>query len=209
MKKSMGILALAITATGFASSASAAGGYIFADVGRSDFDVGSEPNISVDDTDTLYGVGLGYSFNDYFSIEAGFADLGETSASSRGPISANLYGSNVTIDGKIALDANGFFYGIRGDLPITESFNLFARLGMLHWQSDADVSGTVTIDGTSSSGSFSENIDDGTDPYVGIGADYGITDHVSLNAQWNRYMLEVADEDLDVDTLSVGITFRF
>ncbi len=171
--------------------------------------MGSDDCICIDDTDTLYGLGLGYIFNDYFSIEAGYAYLGETSFSTRAPISANMFGSDVTLDGKLALDANGFFYGIRGDLPVTESFNLFARLGMLHWQTDADVSGTATIDGISYSGSFSEKVDDGTDPYVGIGADYGITDHVSLNAQWNRYMLEVADEDLDVDTLSVGIAYRF
>lgn len=207
MKKALGILTLALT--GAASSVSAQGVYLFADAGRSDFDVGSADGFSIDDTDTFYGVGLGYSFNEYFALEAGYADLGETSVSTRSPISTNLYGSDITLDGKMSVDANGFFYGIRGDLPLSESFGLFARLGVFHWQSDLDMSGTISIDGESVSGNASEKLDDGSDPYVGLGADYGITKNLSVNAQWNRYMLDVADEDLDIDTLSLGIAYHF
>lgn len=210
MKNRLSILALAVAATGFAASANAQGVYIFGDVGRSDFDIGSGGSgISVDDTDTAYSLGIGYRFNDNFSAELGYADLGETTASTDAPISGSVYGSDVTIDGDLEVDATGFFYGVRGDLPVSESVNLFARLGLLHWQSDFDMSGTVTIDGVSYSGNASAELDSGTDPYLGLGADYSFNDNVSVNAQWNRYMLDVADEDLDIDTFSVGLTYRF
>ncbi|WP_432696968.1 porin family protein [Marinobacterium sp. YM272] len=206
MKKNIGILALAMTATGFAASANAAGGYIFGDVGRSDFDLGSGGSgFSVDDTDTSYTLGLGYRFNDYFSAEIGYADLGAASVSTDGPTSGDVLGINGTLNGDISADATGFLYGVRGNLPVTESFNLFARLGMLHWQSDADVD--LTVDGTNINGSA--ELDNGTDPYVGLGADYFFNDSISVNAQWNRYMLDVANEDVDIDTLSLGVAFHF
>lgn len=209
MKRALVVLAFATASATFTTTTSAQGLYVFADVGRSDFDVGSAPGISVDETDTLYGVGIGYSFNDYFSAELGFVDLGEATASTNGPISGTLYGSDVTIDGRLTVDANGTFFGIRGDLPVTESIDLFARAGMLHWQSDADISGTITFDGDTYSGSDSVKLDDGTDPYLGVGADYSFNDNVSINAQWNRYMLDVVGESLDIDTLSLGLTYRF
>ncbi|KEA63550.1 Outer membrane protein A precursor [Marinobacterium lacunae] len=209
MKKALAILAVAATSATFATASSAQGIYIFGDLGRSDFDTGSASGISVDETDTMYGVGMGYSFNDYFSAELGYVDLGETTASTNAPVSGSLYGSSVTIDGRISVDATGVFFGVRGDLPVTESVDLFARAGMLHWQSDADFSGTITIDGDTFSGGASAELDDGTDPYIGLGASYSFNENVSVNAQWNRYMLDVVDEDLDIDTLSIGLAYRF
>ncbi|GGC09116.1 hypothetical protein GCM10011352_39350 [Marinobacterium zhoushanense] len=208
MKQALAILALAATSATFATATSAQGVYVFGDLGQSDFDLGSAPGFSVDETDTMYGIGVGYSFNDYFSAELGYVDLGESTISTNAPISGTVFGSSFSIDGKFAIDATGVFFGVRGDLPVSDSIDLFARAGMLHWQSDASFSGTITIDGdTFTSGSG--ELDDGTDPYLGLGASYAFNDNVSVNAQWNRYMLDMLGEDLDIDTLSVGLAYRF
>lgn len=207
MKKAL--LAASLAALLGSTSAYAEGMYIFGDIGQSDFDTGSSAGFSVDETDTMVAIGLGYSFTENFSAEVGYTDLGETSVTTNSPVTGTVSGSTVTIDGTLTTDAAGFFVGLRGDLPVSDSVNLFARAGLLNWESDGSFTGSITIDGTVYTGTSSAELADGTDPYFGIGADWKVADSVSVNAQYTLYKLDYDGADLDVDTLSLGVRYAF
>ncbi|MGF1758852.1 porin family protein [Photobacterium sagamiensis] len=210
MKKTFPII-VAVVLSSVSTLSAAEGFYVFGSVGQSDIDtgVGSVPDINIDETDTMFNIGVGYQGNDYFSVEAGYADLGKASATTTSPITESVLGSTVTVDGTISADVTGLFIGVKGEGNVTEQISLFLRAGFLDWESDASFSGTVIIDGETFTGSDSAEGADGTDPYVALGAAYAFTEQVSVNFQASRYMLDFEGYDVDVDTLSLGATFKF
>ena len=210
MKKNLPILA-AVILSSVSTFSAAEGVYVFGTVGKSNIDTGvsSVSGLHIDETDTMFSLGAGYQVNDYFSIEAGYTDLGEASISTTSPISGDAYGSSVTLDGKLSADATGYFIGAKGEANISEQVSFFARAGFLHWESDAKISGTATIDGETFTGTASAQAADGTDPYVSLGAAYAFNDQVAIDLQVSRYMLDFDGDDVNVDTLSLGATFKF
>lgn len=205
------LVATVSLAIGMSSAAQAENYYVFGDYGRSDIDLGSTsvPGFSIDDTDTAYSFGAGYRFNENFSVELGYADLGEASISTNAPVTETVAGSTVTVDGTLDVDAKGFFLGVRGDMDVADNIGLFARAGFLDWESDADISGTVTVDGTAYTGSASAELADGTDPYLGVGVAYDFNENLAANLQYTRYFLDFEGTDVDVDTFTVGLTYSF
>ncbi|WP_286240447.1 outer membrane beta-barrel protein [Neptuniibacter halophilus] len=198
-------LALAVS-----SLAQADGYYVFGDYGRSDFDTGvSAAGINTDDTDSAFSLGVGFQYNEYLAVELGYLDLGEASFSTNAPVSGTVGGSSVTLDGSLDLDATGFFLGLRGNYALNDAFTLFGRAGLLNWESDLTLAGTATIDGVAYTGSFSGEAADGTDPYLGLGVEYNFNENLSAKLQYNRYFLDFEGEDLDVDTFTAGLSYRF
>jgi len=210
MKKTIPFIA-AVALSSVSTLSAAEGAYVFGSIGESDFDtgVGSVSGFNVDESDSMFTIGVGVQVNDYFSLEAGYTDLGEASLSTTSPITGSAYGSTVTIDGTLAADVAGYFVGVKGEMDVAEKVSLFAKAGLLTWESDVSFSGTVTVDGTAYSGSTSTELSDGTDPYVSLGAAYAVTETVTLGLQVSRYMLDFDGSDVDVDTLSLGATFNF
>lgn len=187
-----------------------AGAYLYGTIGQSTFDTGIAPTgTTIDDTDITASIGMGVELSDYVALEAGYVLLGETSLSTSSPVSETLYGSTVTIDGTFAVGVDGFTLGVKGQLPVSDEMSIFGRFGLYKWSSDAKFSGSVTIDGSTYSGSTIASLDDGTDPYFGVGIAYNVTEDITLDVNWTRYVLEVLSESLDVDTLNVGVSFNF
>ncbi|HSS66877.1 MAG TPA: outer membrane beta-barrel protein, partial [Gammaproteobacteria bacterium] len=96
---------------------------------------------SCDDSDVGFKVFGGFKFNQYFAAEAGYADLGEVSASAPG----------VTATAEV----DGFQVAAVGSYPI-EQVSLLAKVGIYAW--DGEISTNV--------GNFD---DDGTDIMFGLG----------------------------------------
>lgn len=89
------------------------------------------------------------------------------------------------------LDVNAWDASFLGGLPLGP-FTLFGRLGA--------VFGTVEADNRSS--------DDWTYRY-GVGLDVGLGKTVGLRVEWNRTPIKSEITDIDIDTASAGILFRF
>lgn len=195
---------------GTATTASAESWYVFGDVGQSDYDLGAPgTGFTVDETDTMYNIGLGYRFNENFAVEVGYTDLGEASIATTAPVSGTLFGSNFSADGRADIETDGFFLGLRGDLPVSDSVNLFAKAGLINWESDVTFTGTFTLGADSFSGTAGAELADGTDPYFGFGADWKLSENFAINAQYTMYKLDVDGEDLDIDGLTVGLSYAF
>lgn len=131
-----------------------------------------------------YGLKLfgGYRFTENWGFEIAYTDLGEMDDTLNG------------ID--VELDTTGWEFSGVGYLPL-QSFDLFGKLGLFAWESDA----------TASVGGFSASDDeDGTDLTIGFGASIPVTPNLDIRGEYQWYDIE----DTDVAAfLSVGADFRF
>lgn len=206
MKKALlitGLLALtatpALAAEGNAGWAT--GFYATASVGQARADnetletlEGAVTGFSVDDTDTGYSAGIGYEFNKYVAIEAGYVNLGEASGTySDG--AGSITGSG---------EGTGFYFGPKLSLPITDAFSVFGKIGLFAWDLDAKASGTGAYAIPTTTANY-----DGTDIYFGLGLAYNITETLGVKAEWTRYNLDADGSDTDVDFISAGLVFKF
>ena len=210
MKKVLTASIIALSGLAQAAYADSHNFYIFAEAGKSDYDIADQSNsFRVDNKSSTYGIGIGYRFNKHLSIETGYLDLGEYQATTIGAVTEEVFGETLSLNGSLTADTTGLFLGVRADYPINEQFNLYGRAGLLDWESDLSFSGTATYAGTTYTGGGSTELDSGTDPYIGIGIDYAFNDSVSIDAKYTRYMLDLTGSDVDIDALAVGISFKF
>jgi hypothetical protein len=103
---------------------------------------------SLDDSDTAITAFGGYRFNSYFAALAGYADLGETTASGEAD------------DWQDKLEADAMYVALRGIIPLSPSFELHATAGMAWWDQSVTFTGIPT-------GDF-----DGNDMMYGAGATF-------------------------------------
>jgi OOP family OmpA-OmpF porin len=149
---------------------------------------------SLDDSDTAWKLYGGYRFNPYLGLELGYVDLGSISSTivTTAPSAANIHTST---------DTDGFSLVAVGTWPVTSKFDLFAKVGAYHWNTDASATAIV-------GGSVVKVSDDdsGTDLTYGFGAGYRFTKNVGVRGEWEVYK-DVAGYDIDLP--SVSLEYRF
>jgi len=156
---------------------------------------------TIDDSDTAFGAGGGYQFNDNFALEFAYVDLGSAAYS----FSATVTDGVQTGDADVELEssADGPVISALGILPIGERFSVFGRVGF----SLMNATGTarVTIDGLTDRASQSSQK---SDPMFGVGAEYGIGKHFAVRLTWDRFMdvgTQNVTGDIDADVISLGL----
>lgn len=153
-------------------------GYLKVD-GADDFD---------DDNDVIQGL-VGYRFNRYFAVEGSVIDFGD-------------YGSSLS-----NADTDGWTAGIKGILPLTNRFSVYAKAGQLWWESDYNIAG---VSGSSDDESL----------FIGAGLSYNFTKNFLINAEYTVYDADLdasdvaddiddADFDTDLKQASIGVEYRF
>lgn len=136
-----------------------------------------------DDNDFFEGKFGGY-FTPYIGMEASATYFGN-------------YGGDA-----LSADVKGYGISLLGRLPLSDNWGLYAKGGQFFWDTDVD----------SALGSYSI---DGDDFFYGVGMDFGLTSSVSMIVEYNRYDIDTRVDDLpgaestDLDTLQVGVRFRF
>ncbi len=204
-------IALAAALAMGAASAYAGPFYVEAGVTQANADLGDTSGwTSVDDTDNAYSIGLGYKFSDSLSVEGGYIDLGKASISTSGSFTTVYYGYTLSGSGAASAtaEADGYYFGPRLSMSVTKDIEAFARAGMLFWNLDqtATASGSFTYRGTAYSAAASATAsDDGSDPYVGVGASYKFNDNMAAAIDWTRYT--VLDSDIDVWSAKIRYSF--
>ena len=190
------------------SSSYAENMYVSATLGNTEVDLGisSGTGYTVDDDDASYGLNLGYKFSDSFSAEIGYQYLGEASITATSNITGTAWGYAYTINSgsTVAGEGDGFTFGIKGNYPVTENFDIYGKAGLLAWTVDYSISGTATVAGTTYTGSGSFD-DDGSDLYYGVGAQYNFNDSVGLGIEYVNS--EIADADTDTFNASLMVQF--
>ncbi len=132
---------------------------------------------SCDDSDIGFKVFGGFKFNQYFSAEAGYVDLGEATASAPGI--------------SLSTEVDGFQIAAVGSYPI-EQFSLLGKVGLYIW--DGEVNTTI--------GNFD---DDGTDIMFGVGGAFHFNPQLSLRGEWERF--DIDGDDVDMFSASIIYNF--
>ena len=152
----------------FSSNNSARGVFVSGDVGVGSIDVKQSDYGTNLTKFRNYGfawaANLGYQFNKYLALEAGYMNFGQSKATA-------------SVAGVTATETNtfgGFDAAVKGILPVTSQFNLFGKVGTVDMHDDADLS----VAGTSARAHGSTWV-----PMLGVGTSFNVTDHVALNVQ--------------------------
>lgn len=149
-----------------------------------------------DEYDGAYKLFGGYQFNDYFSLEAGYFDLGDFGFQAT-TIPAG------TLSGDIAL--KGLNFDLVGSIPFTEKLSAFGRVGLSYTKTKDSFSGTGAVVAPDSSPEESE-----PNYKAGLGLEYDFTRSLSMRIEAERYRVDDAvGDDGDIDVASIGLVYRF
>jgi OOP family OmpA-OmpF porin len=125
-----------------------------------------------DGSDTAFKLFGGYRMNQYFATELEYIDGGKPD------------------DSGFEIDISGFNLSVLGSWPVTEQFDVFAKLGVLFWDAEARGFGDES----------------GEDFSYGIGADFKFGDNWAIRGEYQRFEIEDTDT---ADLVSLGVYFRF
>ena len=169
------------------------------------FDVLSADS-ELDDSDSSYSVFVGYRFMPYLAVEGAYVDLGTAGYQAYGEVEDEVFVYDSTISGDIS--SSGFALSALGILPIGESFEAFARLGVYYADTDIDLN--LSVDGESVG---SANEKEGETEFLwGIGGAFNFSDAWAVRLEYSQFM-DIGDEELsgeyDVDRWSLGVTYTF
>ncbi|WP_425290048.1 putative Ig domain-containing protein [Shewanella xiamenensis] len=145
--------------------------------------VGEGQLLNVDDSDTAFGVSLGYQWTPTVALELGYADFGEGSARIKGAtLTPEQYHELVKTVTPVLAD--GVMLGLRLTLLEHEGWRFEVPVGLFHWQ--ADISSTM--------GNTTIKTDlDGTDWYAGVRFSYQFSDAWSVGLGYQYIDIEPND----------------
>lgn len=167
-KAFLGVLALAAATGVGAVSASEGGPYVGGGLGVNDYrqagggDFG--PGGRVGDDDSLAWRLFGGYRVDQLALEAGYNDFGELKGRNvAGPVKADAWG----------IDVSGLVFA-----PVSDTFEVFGRLGTYYWNSDVKRSGAGLV-----------RLKDKTDWDItyGVGGQLKTTSDVSVRGEWRQF----------------------
>ena len=148
---------------------------------------------SIDNTDVGYKLQAGYQLTKNFAVEGGYVDLGQAEIKS------------TTTGGEIKTDweAKGWNLDAVAIIPVTGSFSVLAKFGVMQ----AKVEAKVHSSGASDSSNATHIA-----PIFGLGAAYAFNNNLSIRAEAESYS-SVGNADktgrADVYLLSAGVAYKF
>jgi OOP family OmpA-OmpF porin len=158
-------------------------GYIGASAGESKFRADCrETNVfRCDKRDTGFKVYAGGKVNEVIGVEIGYTDFGRIAASG-GDIEA--WAIPLTLTAGVPLG------------PV----NIFGKVGGVFGRTDVKASASTLLD---------TGHKNGWGWTYGAGATFKVSQRLDIRADWDRYKLDFAGGERDVDMLSAGVQFRF
>jgi DNA-binding protein len=148
-----------------------------------------------DDSDSLYGITLGYQLHPYFAVEMGYQDLGEASAQLSGDsLTPEQYHELVKAVSPVLVD--GWTAAARFTLWQSDVWNVEVPLGLFRWDSEIESSrGNSTL--------YSKT--NGTDWFLGVQLNYSLSDNLKFGLGYQQ--LELDANDVSSWLLSVRYEF--
>lgn len=191
MNKTMIIPAVMAALFSVNSYAEAPHAYAFGALGQAKYkdDSGSE-------SDTSFGIGGGYWFNENFAIEGRYDDFGEVEETER-------YGT-ATSTSKASASAFGF--NLLAGVPLNEQFKIYAKVGVSFW--DLDSIHQESDPEFNYQQSYSESFS-GNEFTYGFGAQFQVNNALSLGAEYSSFAIEDKKKELDGDINNVSLYASF
>lgn len=177
--KKIALAVATVLAGGVMSNVALADTYIGGKLGYNSLNDACHLNAPCDDDSIAASMHIGYNFNEYVAAEYGVDYLGNFKANFNKP------GLN-TVDG----DLWALTLAPKFNLPLTDSWNLFAKVGAAYMMA-GDEKDFV--------------------PTGSLGAEYQINYNWSLRAEYQRYQ-DMSDDiinDMDADFFGIGFNYKF
>ncbi len=157
-------------------------GYVGLNLGVAKYGTPCAPQFSCDDSRFAGKIYTGGLFNRVLGMELGYINTGDADRSGG---TARAQGAN------LSLVAN---------LPVTDSFNVFAKGGTTYaWTEETAAPGT----------GFATGKENGFGLSYGAGLGYDVTRDVQVLAEWDRNRFKFASGRDDVDMFTAGVKFKF
>jgi len=139
-------------------------------------------DLGTEDTSVILINGrLGYQLNKYFAVE-GEVGFGASGDEIERTVPVDAFGQITNVDGVIDLNVDNYYIGfVRGILPVSEQFDIFARIGYGEAMASADVVGSFA--GFSLAGSIDDKV---SGVAFGAGAQYNLTGSSGIRADYTR-----------------------
>lgn len=189
----------------FSSNNNAAGVYVNGSVGvgivdlkKSDFNdpITNAAPSKLSRYGFAWAANLGYQFNKYLALEAGYMTFGKAKANT------TILGTPATVTNNFG----GFDAAVKGIVPVSSQFNLYAKAGAVDMHDDADLS----VANASSRAHGSTWV-----PMIGVGTSYNLTHNVALTVEDNytfRTNYKHAGNSTFMPALNnvlAGVTYKF
>ena len=162
------------------------------EVSGESLDLGSE-----DANITMINGRLGYRLNDFFAVEGeiGFG-LGGDDFDRALPVVVDGFGT-VNVDTNVSLNVDNYYIGFaRGILPVSDQFDVFARVGYGEATADAEVIASAA----GFTAQAADSVSDSGFAY-GVGAQYNLTANDGIRGDYTRLA--------DTDIISLAYSRRF
>ncbi len=173
---------LIIASTVTAASAFAQEAYIGLGYGQYKFEFDNE-DIATEFSDSkeVYRVYGGGMFTDFLGVELAYLGFGDSS------------------DNGLDSDIKGLSLAGIIELPVSEYFSPYAKLGWLAWE--ADITGQI------GNLSFKDSLE-GDDLLYGVGVAFGLGENVALRIEYERFEIDDnVDPELDIASISGQLIF--
>ena len=184
---------LATTLLSAPSFADNSGFGVFGAIGQAKHDIEI-----INDSDTSFAIGGQYRFNSNFAIEVRYDDYGNLTTVST---EENIIGDN-----KISTDS--LSAGVKGAIPLSDQFSIFAKIGFSSWDINTNYSYSSLDSSVSRSGSLSES---GTDLYYGFGGEYSINENIVIGLDYTMLTMDIDNDspDYDIGNFSLSLGYNF
>ena len=147
---------------------------------------------------------VGYNFNKYLALEGFYTNFGEFK------VNASAFDGIDTLSTVDSWKASGFGIAGLGMLPISNSFSLFGKFGLVYWNMRYQWTLNDLVPPPTSD-SFSDSAR-GLSPLFGVGAKFDFSERFGIRAEYERY-LDIGKKDttgqFDIDLISVSGVVRF
>jgi len=177
------------------------------------FFTATEQTTSFDDSDTAFGIVVGYRLTPHLAIEGGYNNYGQVTYRSRasGAFPLESGTANVSID----TETTGFTFALLGVLPLTRDWELFARAGALFASNKLSIK--ITAEGQQFipplGPRFAASDSGGTtETYAGVGIGRRFFEIYDLRLEYQR-AFDAGHESLggkgDMDAALLGLIVTF
>lgn len=162
--------------------------------------LGYNPGATIDNDDLGAEVYGGYRLNANWAVEAAYVNLGRAKFS-------GLAGSTGAKD---KISAEGLSLSLLGKVPLTQDFSLFGKLGAF--------AANAKYECVQNCGGIQNNDKDGVYATFGVGAQYDVSPHLALRAEYERFNgLKSAaifngsttEFKSDYDLFTLGVHYQF
>jgi OOP family OmpA-OmpF porin len=172
--------------------------------GKASFDIDSnlttlnnDSNTNLNKSSTALKILTGIKFNDFFSLEAGYASFGEI----------YIQGSTATsrreqINYLVGSDMNGLFLDMLVSIPMSDRFSFYGKLGSLSSKSDRYYQSYYNENDSWIEEYFDENHEFSL--FYGLGASLTLS-HFVLRAEWEQ----LNHKHGNIDVFSLGVMYHF